>query len=62
MLLETRNLCFWYSPVFQALSDVSVAVPRGGTLGIVGESGCGKSTFAQGVTGLLKPTWGEVLS
>ncbi|MDY5955012.1 MAG: ATP-binding cassette domain-containing protein [Kiritimatiellia bacterium] len=60
MLLETRHLCFRYSPVFQALTDVSVAVPQGGTLGIVGESGCGKSTFAKVVTGLLKPTSGEV--
>jgi peptide/nickel transport system ATP-binding protein len=45
----------------RALSDVSVAANRGMTLAIVGESGCGKSTFAKVLTGLEKATEGRVV-
>jgi peptide/nickel transport system ATP-binding protein/oligopeptide transport system ATP-binding protein len=43
-----------------AVEDVSFTVRRGETLGIVGESGCGKSTTARLVTRLLDPTGGTV--
>ena len=41
-------------------SGVSLAVGRGETLGIVGESGCGKTTLARLIVGLLRPTSGTV--
>ena len=44
----------------QAVTDVSFQVKRGETLGLVGESGCGKSTTARSVLRLLEPTAGEV--
>src|SRR5438105_15457096 len=44
----------------QAVDDVSFDVQRGETLGIVGESGCGKSTTARLVVRLLDATDGEV--
>ncbi len=44
----------------QAVSDISFQVKRGETLGLVGESGCGKSTTARSVLRLLEPTAGEV--
>ncbi|WP_280503774.1 ABC transporter ATP-binding protein [Nocardia farcinica] len=44
----------------QAVDDVSIAVPRGGTLGVVGESGLGKSTLARIVTRLTDPDAGRV--
>jgi len=44
----------------RALDGVDLAVRRGETLGLVGESGCGKSTFARCVAGLMEPTAGGV--
>lgn len=44
----------------KAVDDVSFTVERGTTFAIVGESGCGKSTLAKLVTGLQRPTAGEV--
>jgi len=43
-----------------AVDDVSFTVPSGGVLGIVGESGCRKSTLARVILGLLAPNSGEV--
>ena len=45
----------------KAVSDVSLEVRRGETFGLVGESGCGKSTFANALLGILKPTDGKVI-
>ncbi|MDY3919803.1 MAG: ABC transporter ATP-binding protein [Candidatus Limivivens sp.] len=44
-----------------ACSDVNLKVYKGKTLGIVGESGCGKSTFVRMVMAMDKPTSGEIL-
>ena len=45
----------------KAVSDVSLEIRRGETFGLVGESGCGKSTFANAMLGILKPTNGKVI-
>ncbi|WP_179379706.1 ABC transporter ATP-binding protein [Jannaschia marina] len=42
------------------LHDVSLALPAGGTLAVVGESGAGKSTLIAAVLGLLRPTAGRI--
>jgi oligopeptide/dipeptide ABC transporter ATP-binding protein len=44
----------------QAVDGVSFDVPAGGALGLVGESGCGKSTTGRLITRLLTPTAGEI--
>lgn len=45
----------------QVLFDVSLEVPKGTCLGILGESGSGKSTMGRVICGLLKPDTGEVI-
>jgi len=46
--------------LLRAVQDVSFDIERGTTLGVVGESGCGKSTIAKLVVGLQRPTSGQV--
>jgi len=46
--------------ILQAVDKVSLSIPEGETLGLVGESGCGKSTIARLITRLIPATSGEV--
>ena len=46
--------------IVHAVSDVSFSIARGETLGLVGESGCGKSTTARTIVDLYKPTSGKI--
>jgi oligopeptide transport system ATP-binding protein len=45
----------------QAVDGVSISVKKGETLGLVGESGCGKSTTGRAILQLYKPTAGQVI-
>ena len=46
--------------VVKAVDDVSFQIPKGQTFGLVGESGCGKTTTGRTIIRLYKPTGGEV--
>ena len=69
-LLDARHLVKYYpirGGVFmkeiaavKAVDDVSLSIKKGETLGLVGESGCGKSTFGRAIMRLEEPTSGEV--
>ncbi len=67
-LVDVRNLK-QYFPVkvgiartipLKAVDDISFTIGRGETLGLVGESGCGKTTAGRSILRLYKPTGGEV--
>ena len=45
----------------KAVNDVSFKIKRGETLGLVGESGCGKTTLGRSILRLIEPTHGEIL-
>lgn len=52
----------WTKPTpLKAVDGVNIRLYEGETLGVVGESGCGKSTFARAVIGLVEATEGEVV-
>jgi len=70
-LLEVRNLKKYYSVKsgflnkdrrsVKAVDGINLSVKQGEILGIVGESGCGKSTFGRSILRLIEPTSGEVI-
>src|SRR6188768_696787 len=70
-LLRIKNLSVWF-PVkknllgrslsfTKAVNDVSFEVIKGETLGLVGESGCGKTTLGRTLLRLIEPTEGEII-
>lgn len=65
VLIEVKNLKKYFKvgkkQILKAVDDVSFTIKRGETLGLVGESGCGKTTCGRTVLGLYKATGGEAL-
>lgn len=64
VLLDVQNLKKYFqvgkNQTLKAVDDVSLQIYKGETLGLVGESGCGKSTFGRTVIHLYEPTDGTV--
>ncbi|MCR8613166.1 MAG: energy-coupling factor transporter ATPase [Mycoplasma sp.] len=65
MQIKTKNLTHVYSKrtpnEFIAISDVNVTIEQGEIIGIIGETGSGKTTFVQHLNALLLPTTGTVV-
>ncbi len=64
ILLETKNLKKYFETpkgLLHAVDDVSFKIEKGTTLGLVGESGCGKSTIGRVMIRLLEATSGQVI-
>ena len=64
VLIEVKNLKKYFhvgpGAILKAVDDVSFVIKKGETLGLVGESGCGKTTCGRTVLGLYPATEGEV--
>lgn len=70
-LLQIKNLCTWYpikkglfgksKEYVKAVDDVTFNVYPGETLGLVGESGCGKTTLGRSIIRLVEPTSGKLI-
>ena len=66
-LLEIENLRKYFpvngikGPGVQAVQDVSLYIKKGETLGLVGESGCGKTTLGRTILRLYEPTGGKII-
>ena len=69
-IIEIKNLKKYYpltsgimrkvTGVVKAVDDVSFVIPRGKTIGLVGESGCGKTTISKCILRAINPTEGDI--
>jgi branched-chain amino acid transport system ATP-binding protein len=59
-LLEFRNIRIVYDNAIEAIRDVSIAVPEGGIVALLGSNGAGKSTLLKAMSGILYTEEGEI--
>ena len=63
-LVEIKNVSKYFrvsEGILKAVNNVNIDIYKGETLGLVGESGCGKSTFGKVLMGIYPPTTGKIL-
>jgi peptide/nickel transport system ATP-binding protein len=66
LVMKVKDLRIWFpghkgNEMVKAVDDISFDVYGGETLGLVGESGCGKTTLGRSLLGLVKPMGGEII-
>jgi branched-chain amino acid transport system ATP-binding protein len=59
-LLEIKNLSVFYDAI-QALRGISLSVPKGSIVCLIGANGAGKSTVLRAISGIKRPSGGEIL-
>ncbi len=60
IIVEKLTHAYLHSGDYKAVSDISLTIREGEFLGIIGQTGSGKSTFIQHLNGLMQPTEGKV--
>jgi phospholipid/cholesterol/gamma-HCH transport system ATP-binding protein len=58
-IVEISQVSFGYDAARPVLREVSLVIPRGSVVGIMGQSGCGKTTLLRIIMGAFRPTAGE---
>jgi phospholipid/cholesterol/gamma-HCH transport system ATP-binding protein len=58
-IVEIRNVSFGYDAARPVLRDIELTIPRGSVVGIMGQSGCGKTTLLRIILGAYLPSSGE---
>ena len=59
-LVELRDMCLQFAKQ-TILNHINLEIPRGQTVAVIGESGCGKTMLLKSIVGLTKPTEGQVI-
>jgi phospholipid/cholesterol/gamma-HCH transport system ATP-binding protein len=59
-VVDIRQLCVQFGKQV-VLKDISIRIPKGQTVAIIGESGCGKTMLLKSIAGLLAPTSGRIV-
>jgi len=57
-IVDIRNVSFGYDASRPVLRDITLSIPRGAVAGIMGQSGCGKTTLLRIIMGALRPSSG----
>lgn len=60
-IIRIQNLIYTYPNGFTALKGINIDIKKNDFVGIIGQNGAGKSTLLKNITGLLKPTSGDVI-
>jgi phosphonate transport system ATP-binding protein len=61
MMIEVKHLSKQFKDGTQALSDISVSIPKGDFIAVIGLSGAGKSTFLRCLNRLVDPSEGQII-
>ena len=58
-IVEIQDVSFGYDPARPVLRDINLSIPRGAVVGIMGQSGCGKTTLLRIIMGAYLPSRGS---